>query len=91
MAEGDQPTDPLNRSPRNGQEDADDDDPGASTTNTPDEVRVDGSKQTLPVLKGKNPTADQVDEWSMGFEAALNIFGLREVVERTGKLKTSAS
>jgi hypothetical protein len=52
-----------------------------STTNTPDEVCIDSSKQTVPILKGAFPTPDAVEEWSMGFEAALSILNLGDVLE----------
>ena len=55
---------------------------GTSTASTPDEVRIDSSKQTVPVLKGTFPSADDVEQWSMGFEAALSILNLGEVLEQ---------
>jgi hypothetical protein len=83
MAEGDE--DVTVRSPRS--DDGQVENPGASTASTPDEVKVDSSKQTLPVLKGTFPTADAVEEWSMGFEAGLSILALGEVLEIDWKVE----
>ena len=49
---------------------------------TPNEVWIDSSKQSVPVLKGEYPTSDDVEEWSMGVEAALSILNLGDVLER---------
>jgi hypothetical protein len=85
MAEGDE--DVTVRSPRSDTGRDDDDDTGTSNVNTPDEVKVDSSKQTLPMLKGTFPTADAVEEWSMGFEAGLSILALGEVLEEDWKVE----
>jgi hypothetical protein len=85
MAEGE--VDETVRSPRDNTGQDDDDDTGTSNANTPDEVKVDSSKQTLPVLKGTFPTADVVEEWSMGFEAGLSILALGEVLEIDWKVE----
>jgi hypothetical protein len=82
MAEGE--VDETVRSPRS---ETGQDDPGTSNASTPDEVKIDSSKQTLPVLKGTFPTADAVEEWSMGFEAGLSILALGEVLEIDWKVE----
>ena len=50
-------------------------------TTTLREVRIDSSKQTLPVLRGTNPTADEFEEWSVTFEAVLSVMNQLDALE----------
>jgi len=47
-----------------------------------DEVKIESTKQTVPVLKGTSPTADDVEEWAIGFSAALAILNLADALEK---------
>ena len=50
-------------------------------TTTLREVRIDSSKQMLPVLRGTNPTADEFEEWSVTFKAVLSVMNQLDALE----------